>query len=545
MSDRPHTRNRFAFTTFFFLVMVALSFQVVPAGAAQPLDLTTAIADVAMQNISAVGATDHPKKKEEAPKETPKKDEKKDAAEKERLSVTRHSVFVGGRTINYRATAGMMPLKDESGKLKGHIFYTAYVADAPGGKEERPIAFIFNGGPGAASVWLHLGCLGPRRVLLSGKTLSPPYRWVDNEYTWLDNTDLVFVDPVGTGFSHHAEGVDPKDFYDVEEDIKWNAEFIRLYCTRNGRWLSPKFLIGESYGTTRVAGLSGYLQGKTTLNLNGVILISTALDFQTFSFNAGNDLPYALFLPAYAEAALYHRRLSPVLQANRVQTRNEVEKFALTDYLVSLAKGSSLPEGEREAIVEKLATYTGLDKTSIRNADLRISRGDFIRELLREKNQRLGLYDSRIVGDYRPTNFFEDPSIFELVGPLTAVWNQYVRKELEYLDDRPYEILSDKTSSAWKWGTSGQGYVNTASTLSRAVKENKSLKVFVASGYYDLTTPYFGGKYVVNHLGFDQNLLANITMEYYDAGHMMYTDMDSLKKLKGDVLRFFQGALQR
>ena len=496
-----------------------------------------------LENPSYANADEPLRKKEEKARESTKKEEKKDTAEKEKLSITHHSVRVGGRAINYTATAGLMPLRDDAGKLKGHIFYTAYVADAMGKREERPIAFVFNGGPGAASVWLHLGCLGPKRVLLSDKTLAAPYRWVDNEYTWLDDTDLVFVDPVGTGFSERGEGVEAKEFYDVDEDIRWNAEFIRLYCTRNSRWLSPKFLIGESYGTTRSAGLAGYLQGKTALNLNGVVLISTALDFQTFSFNAGNELPYVLSLPSYTETALYHKRLSPALQANRAETRSSVEKFALTEYLTALAKGSSLGKEEREAIVQKLADYTGLEKMSIRNSDLRISRGDFMRELLREKNQRVGILDSRIVGDYRPTNFFEDPSVFLLVGPLAAVWNQYVRKELEYVSDKPYEILSDKTSSSWKWGTSGQGYVNTATTLSRAMKENRALKVFVGSGYYDLTTPYLAAKYVVSHLGLDPASMANVTMAYYDAGHMMYTDMASLKKLKEDVTRFFRGAL--
>jgi len=488
-------------------------------------------------NQGCTYADEAPKKKDEAPKVTAKETPKKD-------SVTRHSIRVNGRMINYTATAGSIPLKDDTGKMKGYVFYTAYTKDVPGDKTDRALAFVFNGGPGAASVWLHLGCLGPKRVLLSGASLAAPYRWVDNEYTWLDATDLVFIDPVGTGFSEHAEGVDPKEFYDVDDDIKWNAEFIRLYCTRNGRWLSPKFLVGESYGTTRAAGLSGYLQGRTALNLNGIILISTALDFQTFSFSTGNDLPYVLSLPAYTEAALYHKRLAPALQANRAETRTEVERFALLDYLVILARGSGLSEGERNAAAERLARYTGIDKTSIRNSDLRINRGDFMRELLRKENKRVGGYDSRVVGDYRPTNFFEDPSIFLLVGPLAAVWNQYVRTELEYESDRPYEILSEKTSNSWKWGTSGQGFVNTASTLSRAMKENRSLKVFVASGYYDLTTPYFAAKYVIDHMGLDQGLLANITMEYYDAGHMMYTDMDSLKKLHADVLKFLKETLK-
>ncbi len=502
---------------------------------------TFTVAQVLCTNPRCLFADEAPKKKEGTSKEAGKEGPKeavKEAPGKD--SVTRHLIRVNGKTIDYTATAGFMPLKDDSAKLKGYIFYTAYTKDTSGDKAGRPIAFIFNGGPGAASVWLHIGCLGPKRVFLSGNTPAAPYRWVDNEYTWLDDMDLVFVDPVGTGFSEHAEGVDPKEFYDVDDDIRWNGEFIRLYCTRNGRWLSPKFLVGESYGTTRAAGLSGYLQGKTGLNLSGIVLISTALDFQTFSFSTGNDLPYALSLPAYAEAALYHKRLAPALQSNRAETRSEAERFALTDYLVSLARGTSLSEKEREAVIDKLANYTGMDKTLIRNSELRINRGDFMRELLRDKNQRLGSYDSRIVGDYRPSSFFEDPSIFLLVGPLTAVWNQYVRYELGYQSDRPYEVLSDKTSSAWKWGTSGQGYVNTASTLSRAMKENRSLKVFVASGYYDLTTPYFAAKYVMDHMGLDRSLLANITMEYYDAGHMMYTDMDSLKKLHGDVLKFLR-----
>ncbi len=453
----------------------------------------------------------------------------------EKLSVTHHSINVNGRRLPYTATAGCIPLNDEKGNLKAEMFFVSYVKEGAGDKSSRPVTFAYNGGPGASSTWLHLGALGPKRVLLTenGEAPPPPYKLVPNEYTWLDFTDLVFLDPVGTGYSRPAPGVKAKEFFGVEEDIQSVGEFIRLYTTKYERWLSPKFIAGESYGTTRTAGVSGYLQNKVGMNLNGILLISSALNFQTIVFTPGNNLPYVLYLPAYTVAAGYHRKLAPKFQANLAKTQDEVEKFALNEYLLALVRGNEFSEAERDGMAEKLAAYTGLEKTYIKNSNLKISRDDFLKELLRRDNRRLGVLDSRITGSYKVHGFMEDPSVFAVTGPLVAAWNDYVRRDLKYESDFPYTFLSIQANRLWDWGsaTGGLGYVNVATTLQQAMSENKFLKVFIASGYYDLDTSYFATKYTVNHLELEPVLRSNITLAFYDSGHQMYTDLSSLKKL--------------
>lgn len=462
-------------------------------------------------------------------------------------SVTHHSIEINGKKLNYTATTGSIQLKDDAGKVRASMFFVAYTKDNEEGKSIRPITFAFNGGPGASSIFLHLGALGPKRALLKDdKPLPPPYKLVPNEYTWLAFTDLVFIDPVGTGYSRPASGVEPKEFYGVKEDIQSVGEFIRIYLTRYQRWLSPKFIAGESYGTTRAAGLSGYLQNKLGINLNGILLISEVLNFQTIMFSPGNDLPYILYLPPYTLAALYHRKLSPALQADLSKTREEVEQFALNEYTLALAKGDGLSDGEKDRIIEKLVDYTGLPKIFIKNSNLRISTDVFVKELLRNENRRIGVLDSRISASYKVHGFVEDPSVFVVTGPLVATWNDYVRNELKYETETPYEILSAKVNELWDWGsgTGGLGYLDVAKILQQAMSENKFLKVFIASGYYDLDTSYFATKYTVNHLGLDPRLRKNISLAYYDAGHQMYTHLPSLKKLTGDVTEFFRKALR-
>ena len=464
------------------------------------------------------------------------------------LAVTHHSIRLRGQTFSYQATAGYMPIKDDSGKLKAQIFFVAYTKkDEEKDLSNRPITFAFNGGPGSSSIWLHLGALGPKRVRLTeeGKALPPPYQLTSNDYSWLDFTDLVFIDPVGTGYSRPAPGVEPKDFFGVKEDIASVGEFIRLYVTRNNRWLSPKFIAGESYGTTRTAGLSGYLQNQVGMNCNGLILISSVLNFQTISFSPGNDLPCVLYLPAYTCAAWYHKKLPPPLQTDLEKIRKEVEQFVLNEYLIALAKGNELTEPERGKMIEKLAAYTGLSKLHIKNANLRISQEDFVKELLRSENRWLGVLDSRITGGYKVEEFMEDPSVFEVSGSFIATWNDYVRRELKYESDLSYKVLSVKANEMWNWqsGTDGMGYVNVATTLQKAMNENRFLKVFIASGFYDLDTSYFATKYTVSNLDLVPGLKGNITLAFYHAGHQMYTHLPSLIKLKSDVASFVQKAL--
>ncbi len=438
-------------------------------------------------------------------------------------------------------------MKDETGKPRANIFFVAYAKDDEEGNSRRPITFAFNGGPGASSIFLHLGALGPKRALLGDeKAVPPPYQMTTNEYTWLDFTDLVFIDPVGTGYSRPAPGAKTKEFYGVEGDIHSVGEFIRIYLTRYQRWLSPKFIVGESYGTTRAAGLSGYLQNKLGINLNGILLISEVLNFQTIVFSPGNDLPYILYLPPYTIAAWYHRKLPPAYQSDLSKTLQEVEKFSVNEYTLALTKGNELSDGERDRMIERLADYTGLSKTYIKNSNLRIDRDDFVKELLRDENRRIGVLDSRASATYKVREFVEDPSVFVVVGPLVATWNDYVRNELKFETEIPYEILSEKVSRSWNWGsaTGGLGYVDVAKILQQAMNENRFLRVFIASGYYDLDTSYFATKYTVNHLNLAPSARGNITLAYYDGGHQMYTHLPSLKKLGIDASAFIKRALE-
>ena len=470
---------------------------------------------ILLLSLGACQATTNPFVAQEASKSSQQTREGSKAKElpEETMSITHHSIKVNGMTLNYTASAGRLPMKDEAGKLEANMFFTSYIKDEEEDRSQRPITFAFNGGPGAASVFLHLGALGPKRILLKEEkeALPPPYKLIDNAYTWLDVTDLVFIDPVGTGYSRAASGEDTKKFWGVKEDIQSIGIFIRLYLTKYNRWLSPKFIAGESYGTTRAAGLSIYLQNKLGINLNGLILISEALNFQTIVFTPGNDLPYILFLPSYTITAWYHHKLSPEFESNFQKTMDEAEEFTLNEYLVALAKGDLLSEPERNRIVEKLVRYTSLSKTFIQKANLRISRDDFTKELLCREDLRIGILDSRITGKYTPQDFIQDPSVFLVTGLLTATWNDYVRKELKYETALPYEILSMKANESWNWSsaTGGLGYVNVVDTLHQAMSENKYLKVLIASGYYDLDTPYFASKYTANHLGLDSKLRKN------------------------------------
>jgi carboxypeptidase C (cathepsin A) len=350
---------------------------------------------------------------------------------------------------------------------------------------------------------------------------------------------------VGTGYSRPIQDKDRKDFFGVKQDIHSVGEFIRLYVTKYDRWLSPKFLAGESYGTTRAAGLAGYLQNELAMHLNGIILISSVLDFQTITFVPGNDWPFILYLPAYTNAAGYHKKLPPELLQDMEKTRHAVEKFAMGEYLLALARGDGLAEKERRHVVNQLVRYTGLGETYIRNHNLRIPRDGFVGELLRREKLTLGVLDARLTAPYKPQSFLQDPSVFAVVGPLVAAWNDYVRRELKYESDRPYKFLSQRANRAWKWGSAEEGFLNAAGTLKQAVSANPYLQVLMASGYYDLDTSYFATKYTVGHLDLEPRLRPNITLRYYEAGHQLYTRLDSLKKLKEDVRRFIGQSLRQ
>jgi carboxypeptidase C (cathepsin A) len=462
-------------------------------------------------------------------------------AELSKLSVTHHSIVVDKKSLNYQAAAGYMLMKDDSGKHQASIFFIAYTREGTTDFQKRPITFAFNGGPGAAACWIHMGGLGPKRVKLSaeGFPLPQPFGYTDNEYTWLTFTDLVFIDPVSTGYSRPAPGVDKKQFHGVEEDIKSVGDFIRLYITKNNRWLSPKYICGESYGTTRAAGLSQYLQDNCSMFLQGVVLISGVLHYQNHWFTPGNDFPPVLFLPAYTATAWYHRKLPEKYQKDLHSTLKEVEEWALGEYLTALARGDKLTKDERNDIIEKLAQYTGLSRQYIDHTNLRIEIFRFTRELLRDKKQVVGRLDSRFTHETLDAagEFFEEDPSFKISGPFGAVINHYIRNDLKYVNDIPYRPLTYEVRP-WNWGRGNQ-FINTAEALRQAMEMNKYLKVMIASGYYDLATPYFATVYTFAHIGLPKSMTENIVMKYYEAGHMMYIHDPSIKKLRDDAREFY------
>jgi len=488
-------------------------------------------------------------KKGEPSSQKDKKDKKdKPAPPTEKIVKSKHTVVIDGQEIAYTATAGTLILKDEEDKPKASLFYVAYTRDGVEDVTKRPLTFSFNGGPGSSSVWLHMGVVGPRRVLMSpeGDALSPPYTLVNNEYSLLDVTDLVFIDPVSTGYSRAIPPEEAKQFHGVEQDIKSVGEFIRLYTTRAKRWASPKFLIGESYGTTRAAGLSGHLQNEIGMYLNGIMLVSSVLNFQSIRFDLGNDLPYILFLPTYAAAAWFHNRLPADLQSQELRAvLAEVKAFAEREYALALMQGARLPEKERRQIVTRLARYSGLSKTYIEQTNLRINIHRFVKELLREERRTVGRFDARFKGidrDAAGEHHEYDPSYAIIQGAYTAMLNDYVRSELRFKSDLPYELLTGNVQP-WDYSKFQNQYVNVAETLRGAMTQNPFLKVFVGNGYYDLATPFFATEYTFEHLELDPSLQEHITMDYYEAGHMMYLHEPSLAKLKADLARFLTAAL--
>lgn len=466
----------------------------------------------------------------------------------DKTSQTEHTISVNGQTIKYSATAGTLVLRKEDGTPTASMFYTAYAKQDVADLSKRPITFAFNGGPGSSSVWLHLGSLGPKRVVLDadGQPLPPPYRFADNPYTLLDLTDLVFIDPVSTGYSRAAVESDAKNFHGLTGDVNSVGEFIRLYTSRNGRWDSPKFLIGESYGTTRAAALSGHLQESLGINLNGIVLMSAVLNFETILENRGNDLPYALYVPTFTAAAWYHKKLPKDLQsAGLLKAIDESRRFASGPYTLALFKGRSISAEERSTVVKNMARLTGLSPQFIEECNLRVSPGRFRKELLRDQNRSLGRYDSRLEGvdenaaGDRPDY---DASYASVQGAFTAAWNQYVHSELKFESDLPYEILTDRVQP-WSYKGYENRYVNVAETLRDAMTQNPALRVYIANGYYDLATPFLATEYTVDHMLLDPKLRDHISLGYYEAGHMMYTQLKSLAKLKQDISKFFAGSL--
>lgn len=463
----------------------------------------------------------------------------------ERAETSVHRTTLGGREIAYTATAGNLHLLDDKSAPRASIFYVAYTADTD--EPDRPITFCFNGGPGSSSVWLHLGALGPRRVDMIDAHLPPPppHRLVDNADGILDVTDLVFIDPVGTGFSRGVGEHEDKAFTSVKEDIASLSDFIWRYLQRTGRWNAPRFIAGESYGTTRAAGMAAALQAKG-LTLNGLILVSPALDFSAFIFKQGHDLPHLLFLPSYAATAWYHDRLAE-RPDDLAAFVDEVRTFTITEYAPALMMGARLNENRRAALAVQLEAYTGVSAAEWIAADLRLADMHYAKAALGARGQTVGRLDSRYTSpDTDPLHHKtqNDPSFDAPYGPYTSTINGYLRQTLGYDPPERYEVISFQVNETWEWVKGVDGFPSTADDLRKTLIQNPHLKVLVANGYYDLATPFFAAEYVADHLGVDRSLLGNISMTYYEGGHMMYLHEESRAKLRADLVAYFEETLK-
>jgi carboxypeptidase C (cathepsin A) len=461
--------------------------------------------------------------------------------------VTHHQVTVNGNVLKYTAAAGRLPIKRADGKIEAEVFFVAYTLDGAD-SSKRPLTFAFNGGPGSATIWLHMGALGPRRVALRADgTLPPaPYRIEDNANSLLDKSDLVFIDAIGTGYSR-AESADlSKKFWSVKGDIKAFSEFIRMYISRYERWNSPLLLFGESYGTTRSAGIAGEL-AEEGISFNGITLLSMALDFQTLVDTKANDEPYILLIPSFTMIAGYHHKLPTDLQQDMAKARQESEQWASGEYAQALAKGDALTPQERQLVIEHMARYTGLSKEVLDQANLRIDVPKFTHYLLIDQKVRVGRLDGRFTGpdpDGLMDTPFYDPTEAEVVPPYTAVFNNYVRNELGYKVDMPYYVFPREGSGfKWEWGQSVDGFPSTATDLRHAIVRNPFLKILVMEGYYDLATPYYGANFTMQHLDLPEKFRSQVSYATYDAGHMVYLPIDQLKKMKSDESKFVEGAL--
>jgi carboxypeptidase C (cathepsin A) len=478
----------------------------------------------------------------------------------------------GGKEMSYTATAGYLPLNDEQGKLRANVFYVSYFAghgESPTtpstepttrpakekpyfGDSKRPITFLFNGGPGAASVWLHLGAVGPRRIDIPDDGTAPtaPYKVVENPYSWLPATDLVFVDPVNTGYSRAATPEQAKEFLGVKEDISGMGEFIRLFLTKNERWGSPVFLAGESYGTTRASALSNYLQERLGVNVSGVVLISTVINFGVLEPGENNDLGFALYLPTYSAVAWYHKKLDMAKYANLDTLLKESEQFASNEYTAALMKGATISEDEKQKVAAKIADLTGLPLPYILEARLRIYPSRFEKELLRsstgEGDMVIGRFDGRIAGhptDPQNDSQEYDPSLSGFFTAYTSAFNEYVRKTLKYDNDMTYEVLSNRVYP-WNWKSgngSENGYLYVGDDLRDAMTHNPHLRLMVCSGHFDLATPYFATDYQIDHMGLSPALRKNIVQKYYAGGHMIYHVKQGLEQLSADAKAFIAG----
>jgi carboxypeptidase C (cathepsin A) len=497
---------------------------------------------------AAVRAQEAARAPEAKPAEAAEKPAEKKEPPKEESSVTEHSIKIGGQTINYTATFGSILLKDDKDEPTALVYYIAYTRSDTKDVSQRPLTFAYNGGPGSASAWLHMGALGPRRVVTEDAKFTPPgpYHLTDNAYSLIDKTDVVFLDPVGTGYSRAVGKANNKDFWGIDQDVHSLAQVIRLYVSRNGRWQSPKYLLGESYGTFRSAALGNYLQQHDGMALNGIVLISNVLDLSSLRFGAGDDRCYILYLPSYAATAWYHKMLkNPPSDLHAFL--EDARKFAAGEYASALMKGARLTDAEKADMAKKLSAYSGLSEDYLIKANLRVNLGQFRDELKRAQGETTGRLDARFTGytyDLLSEFAVTDPQSNAITGAYTAAINYYLREELKYKTDRNYNLLGGEPGRNWDWrraegpGRFFPGAPNVMEDLAQAMIANPHLHVEVENGIYDLATPFFATEYTMEHLGLPAKLQSHIVEKYYEAGHMMYVHEDSLAKLKENVGKF-------
>jgi len=465
----------------------------------------------------------------------------------ERVSTTKHTVTIDGKVIPYTARAGTMVIRDDAGKPKGSIFYISYTRDQQNAPT-RPVTFFFNGGPGSASIWLSMGLMSPRHPEMgpNGRQPAPPYNLVDNPYSPLDVTDLVQVDAMMTGYSRPAPGVKASEFTGANNDIKMFGQFIRGYLDKYDRWGSPKYLFGESYGTFRSAGLAAELQSSEGIELNGIMLLGTVLDFQNIRPAPSNDMAFVCFLPTYAATAWYHKKLPADLQSLTLeQVTQQARDYAFGNYLSALAKGNVLSQAERVAVAQQVARLTGVSQQFVLNTNLRIDPGTYRTELLRGERETVGRYDSRMIGlngNAASTRQDYDPSDVAPAGAFMSAFMRYLHNDLGYTTDLQYYMGGH--AGRWDYsglggaGNLGAGYPSETESLRTAMAKDPYLHVMVGAGYYDMATPFANAEYTFRHLGYDQTYHDRVDFRYYQSGHMAYLNQESATQLRADIARF-------
>jgi len=465
---------------------------------------------------------------------------------------TRHELVVDGTTLRYTADVGAVVIDDDKGVPAAEIHYIAYLLDdhlPAGGRVARPLTFAYNGGPGASSLWVHLGALGPRRINYGDgiRQPDPPFRFEENPHSWLRFTDLVFIDPVGTGFSKAIGEKDPKDYWGVDDDGAVLADFVRRFLSRYDRWRSPKWLAGESYGGPRAVVQCRSLQQDMGVDLAGLVLISPAVDYTTISFAPGNHVAALCALPSYAAVAHHHGCLSPERQASLDETLRTAETFALSTYLPALAQGSGLPADERRRCGEAFASLTGLSVEFVEDCRMYVTPARFCKELLRSRGKTIGRFDSRLTGtDYDDAGEYVDydPADVLTTGPFVAAFNDMLRRDLGVRHGRTYRIQDSEIIKAWRWHEKpgkAHGFVNLTPVLRKQLAINEGLRVLFTCGLYDVATPYYASRYVVNAMGLTEQMARRVAIRNYPGGHMMYTDQAIHERLTADVQAFYEG----